>query len=188
MFLLQEPVFLNKRAPVKQFLLLMLLATSVAKGFAQEDSLLKAGYLRFPTIPPFTLLKADSTTITRDDLVRHKKTLVMFFSPGCDHCKHQTKDLLANMDKFKDVEILMATYQPMEEIQAFYNDFHLENYPNIKLGRDTKYFFVPFYKISNLPFLALYNNKGKLLTTFEGTTPVNKLLEGFKGEAYSKNN
>ena len=173
---------------MKKYVLFILLAVSVATGFAQEDSLLKAGYLRFPTIPPFTLLKADSSSITRDDLARHKKTLFMFFSPGCDHCKHQTKELLANIEKFKDVEILMATYQPMEEMQAFYNDFHLENYPNIRLGRDTKYFFPPFYKMNNLPFLALYNNKGKLLTTFEGTTGIDKLLEGFKGEAYSKAN
>ena len=188
MFLLQEPVFLKKRVPVKKYLLSILLAASVATGFAQDDSLMKAGYLRFPTIPPFSLLKADSTNLTREDLARHKKTLIMFFSPGCDHCKHQTKDLLANIDQFKDVEILMATYQPIEEMQTFYNDFHLENYPNIKIGRDTKYFFVPFYKISNLPFMALYNNKGKLLTTFEGTTAAGKLLEGFKGESYSQAN
>ncbi|MBE7174422.1 MAG: redoxin domain-containing protein [Williamsia sp.] len=167
---------------MKKYILFILLAASALRAAAQEDSLMKAGYLRFPTIPPFTLLKADSTSLTRDDLARHKKTIVMYFSPSCDHCKHQTKDLLDNMDKFKDVEILMASYQPMEEIQAFYNDFHLENYPNIKIGRDTKYFFVPFYKMNNLPFMALYNNKGKLLTTFEGTTKIDKLLEGFKGE------
>jgi hypothetical protein len=32
----------------------------------------------------------------------------------------------------------------------------------------------------NLPFLALYDKKGKLLTTFEGTTPVDKLIAVFK--------
>lgn len=178
----------EKKSPVKKYFLLILLAASVVKGFAQDDSLIKAGYLRFPTVPPFTLLRADSTTLTRDDLARHKKTLFMYFSPGCDHCKHQTKDLLSNIDKFKDVEIVLVTYQPMEEILTFYSDFHLENYPGIKLGRDTKYFFPPFYKMNNLPFMALYNSKGKLLTTFEGTTGIDKLLEGFKGEAYSKAN
>ena len=164
-----------------------MLALSVVKGLAQSDSL-KAGYLRYPTIPPFTLLKTDSTDLTRDDLTKHKKTMIMFFSPDCDHCKHQTKDMLANMDKFKDVEILMATYQPFEEMQAFYNDNHIANYPNIKMGRDTKYFFVPFYKMNSLPFLALYNSKGKLLTTFEGTTPIEKLTEAFRGDALSKAN
>lgn len=165
---------------MKKYILFLLLVISAVKGLAQGDSMLQAGYLRYPTIPPFTLLRPDSTDLTREDLPKHRKTMVMFFSPDCDHCKHQTKDMLANMDKFKDVEILMATYQPYEQMQAFYKDYHIEDYPNIKMGRDTKYFFVPFYKISSLPFLALYNNKGKLLTTFEGTTAVEKVAEAFK--------
>lgn len=172
---------------MKKYFVFILLVVAAVKGLAQSDSL-KAGYLRYPTIPPFTLMKTDSSSLTRDNLTKHRKTMIMFFSPDCDHCKHQTKDMLANMDKLKDVEILMATYQPFEEMQAFYNDFHIENYPNIKMGRDTKYFFVPFYKMNSLPFLALYNNKGKLLTTFEGTTPVEKLAEAFRGDAISKAN
>ena len=52
---------------------------------------------------------------------------------------------------------------------------------NIKMGRDTQFFFPPFYKIKNLPFMALYNSTGKLITTFEGTTPMKKLLDSFKG-------
>ena len=30
--------------------------------------------------------------------------MVMFFSPECDHCKHQTRDILEVSDKFKDIE------------------------------------------------------------------------------------
>lgn len=103
----------------------------------------------------------------------------MYFSPGCDHCRHQTDSLISNMKRFKDVQIVMATYQPMEDIRIFAQDYKLAEYPNIHIGRDEKYFLQPFYKILNLPFLALYDKKGKLLTTFEGTTPVEKLLEAF---------
>lgn len=149
-----------------------------ASAFSQDA--VKPGYLKFPKVPPFTLLKTDSTSLTRDDLAKNKKLLLMYFSPGCEHCMHQTDSLLANLNSLKDVEILMATYQPMNELADFSKKYKMDNYRNIKLGRDTKFFFAPFYKMHNLPFLALYDKKGRLLTTFEGSTPVNKLIAAFK--------
>jgi thiol-disulfide isomerase/thioredoxin len=138
-------------------------------------------FQRFPTIPPFKLLKGDSATyLTRDDIKKHHLTLIMCFSPECDHCKHQTEDLISAMDKFKDVEIVMATFQPLSEMKEFYRYYRIADYPNIKMGRDDKYVLPPFYKIRNLPFLALYDKKGNLITTFEGNQDVGKLLKAFK--------
>jgi cytochrome oxidase Cu insertion factor (SCO1/SenC/PrrC family) len=165
---------------VQKTLSLLILLLSVTTIMAQGDAS-QPGYKKFPTIPPFTLLNIDSTNITRDNLAKRKNTLIMVFSPSCDHCRHQTDSMLAHMDKLKNVEILMTTYQPLEELSTFYKEYQLAKYPNIKTGRDTHYFFVPFYKVANLPFMALYDEKGKLITTYEGTTSVQKLLQSFKG-------
>jgi thioredoxin-related protein len=141
----------------------------------------KPPYQRFPTVPPFKLLKVDSATfVTKEDIKKHHLTLIMCFSPECDHCKHQTKDIIAAMDKFKDIEIVMATFQPFAEMKEFYNNFHIADYPNIKMGRDEKYVLPPFYKIQSLPYLALYDKKGNLITTFEGNQKVDTLLNAFK--------
>src|SRR6202011_1998046 len=87
---------------------------------ATDPANAQAPFLRFPTLPPFHLLKLDSSTyLTKDDLKKHRRTLIMFFSPDCDHCKHQTEAILEVQDKFKDIEIVMATYQPFEEMKAF---------------------------------------------------------------------
>lgn len=139
-------------------------------------------YKRFPTIPPFKLLKVDSATfVTKDDIKKHHLTLIMCFSPECDHCKHQTEDLITDMNKFKDIEIVMATFQPFAEMKEFYRYYRIADYPNIKLGRDEKYVLPPFYKIKSLPFLALYDKKGNLITTFEGNQQVDKILKAFHG-------
>jgi hypothetical protein len=42
-------------------------------------------YKRFPTIPALELLRPDSTKFTKDDL-KKQNTLIMYFSPDCDHC------------------------------------------------------------------------------------------------------
>jgi hypothetical protein len=143
----------------------------------------KAPFQRFPTIPPFHLLKVDSASyVTKEDLKRHRRTLVMFFSPDCEHCKHQTESMLGSFAKFKNIEIVMATYQPFGEMKDFYEHYHLAEHPNIKIGRDEKFFFVPFYRIHNLPYLALYDKDGNLITTFEGTQKIETLMGAFNNK------
>ena len=168
----------DKIPTVKKLFLFFLITISVIHVSAQQGKSI-APAVRFPTIPPFTLLKADNTTLTREDLPKYKKTLFMYFSPTCDHCLLQTDSLLANMSKFKDIQILMATYEPLEAMKNFYDEKHIATYKNIQIGRDTKFFFPPFFKMNNLPFLAVYDDKGKLVTVFEGITKIPFLLEAF---------
>ena len=139
-----------------------------------------APFRRFPGIPPFDLLKTDSSShLTKESINLKHKTLLMFFSPECTHCQHQTEDMLAAIDSLKDIQIVMATYQPFEEMVAFNQKYGIEKYDNIKLGRDTKYFLPPYYRMKSLPFLALYDNRGNYITSFEGNQKVSKLLEAF---------
>jgi thioredoxin-related protein len=147
---------------------------------APDQTNLQAPYLRFPTLPPFHLLKLDSSTyLTKEDVKKNHRTIIMYFSPDCDHCKHQTESILADSKKFKDIEIIMATYQPFEELKEFNEHYRMAEHPNIKMGRDEKFFLPPFYKIRNLPYLALYDKKGNLVTTFEGTQKIDTILAAF---------
>lgn len=156
-------------------ILLMALALSAS---AQTDSIQPA-YKRYPTIPAFELLQLDSaTTLTKADLQK-KPLLLMFFSPDCDHCQHQTEDLLKDIDEFKNVQIVLASFQPMEQIRAFCEKYQLAKHPNIRVGRDTKYMLPPFFRMFNLPYLALYDRKGNLITTFEGNVKTARLMKEF---------
>jgi thioredoxin-related protein len=150
--------------------------------YAQMDSIdMNAPYRKNPGIPSFDLLKTDSSThLTRADINTKHKTIIMFFSPECTHCQHQTEDMIAAIDSLKDIQIVMATYQPFDEMVAFNQKYNIEKYSNIKLGRDIKYFFPPFYKMKSLPHLALYNNKGNYITSFEGNQKIAVLLEAFE--------
>ena len=93
----------------------------------------------------------------------------MFFSPECEHCKHQMQDILADFSKFKDIEIVMATFQPFDEMKTFYTYYRIADHSNILMGRDEKYLLPPFYRMQSLPFLALYDKKGSLLPALKET-------------------
>jgi len=148
---------------------------------AQTDSIPQPPYKRFPTAPPFRLLMTDSATYyTKADLPKKTPLLLIVFSPDCDHCKKETEDLLQNIDQFKKTQIVMATWLPFPDMKKFYDDFELSRYENIKVGRDISFIIPPFYNIRNLPFLALYDKKGNLITVAEGSLPMSRIIEYFK--------
>jgi len=165
---------------MKRLLVVLVIALSFQNLRAQATDPSQPAYLRFPTIPPFKLLKVDSTTwITKDDIKKNRRTIIIFFSPECEHCKHQMRDILADFDKFKDIEIVMATYQPFGEMRDFYNYFRIGDHPNIKMGRDEKYVLPPYYKMQSLPYIALYDKNGNYITHFEGNQKVETILTAF---------
>ena len=104
----------------------------------------------------------------------------MFFSPGCDHCIHQFEDMQKRMKDLKPYNIVMATYQPVEELDAFNRKYQIAKYPNIVTGRDANYFLPPFYQIRNFPYFAFYDKSGKLKGTFEGNMSVDNILKKLK--------
>jgi thioredoxin-related protein len=172
-------------------IIVLLLFFCCAKILAQDES--SPDYLRNPKLPEFALLKIDSATLTKESLLKDKQVLIILFSPQCGHCRLLTDSIVASIDFFKNIEILMTSFNPMDEMAAFYNEFHLSRYPNIKFGRDIKYFFTPFFDAEGYPFLALYNSKGKLITQFTGRVPVSEILSSFKIKAtnslkFAKNN
>ncbi|MDP4284249.1 MAG: redoxin domain-containing protein [Bacteroidota bacterium] len=149
-------------------------------GFSQNvDSIdNRPIYIRFPSIPEFTIYKApDSTAFTREDLHKRKATVIMVFSPDCGHCQNETNMLIKNINRFKNTQIIMVTYLPYSEMMKFYSIYKIANYPQITMGRDTKYFFPIFFKIQNLPSIFVYDKKGNFKQKFEGDVNPEKILE-----------
>lgn len=151
-------------------------------GFSQTPEAAKdtAVYLRFPTVPQFTVYKApDSTAFSRENLQRRKPLMLFIFSPDCSHCQHETESLIKNIDKFKNVQIVMITYLPYEEMMKFYETYQIAKYPQITMARDTKFFFPTFYKVQNLPSIFVYDKKGDFKKAFEGSVKIEDIAQEF---------
>lgn len=140
-----------------------------------------APYKKNPGLPPLQLLQVDSSTLGKKDLKKNLGTIIMYFSPTCTHCIHQTEDIIRQINDFQKIQIVMATYEPFNDMTEFYKKYNLAKYPNIKLGRDTKFLLPPYYRIKSFPFFALYDKSGKFITVIdESNVPVEKLLKPFK--------
>lgn len=161
------------------FLSLVLMFSSTA--FCQTTPAEKPVYLRYPVIPVFKTYQApDSTVFTQKNLKKGKATLFFIFSPDCGHCKRETELILANMGKFKNVEILMITYLPFSEMMAFYKHYRIDRYPQITMARDANFFFPVFFAVRNFPSMYFYDKKGKFKKFLEGDVRMNTMEDALK--------
>jgi thioredoxin-related protein len=148
-------------------------------GKGQADS--KPLYLQFPDIPPFTLTKVpDSSSFGKAALVKKKPVLIIYFSPDCDHCQQTTRQLIAQIDAFKDIQVIMASPLSYALIADFYTKYAIASYPNIVMGHDEKFFLGSFYRISEYPTMFLYNKKGRFIKKLEGSIELQQVADAFK--------
>ncbi len=149
-------------------------------SFSQTDST-QPPYKRFPTVPPIKILLSDSSTMyTKADIPKNKAVLLMLFSPDCSHCQHETEELIKHKAELKDVQIVMATLQPLSDMKAFVEHYKLTDLPNVVVGKDIYFFMPSFFNIHNLPFLAMYDKKGQLIGAFEGTIAIPAVAKVFE--------
>ena len=166
---------------MKRLVPLLLFALLSLTSFAQQDSSHLPPYKRFPTVPPFKLLRIDSTTyFTKNDLKKNEPVLIVLFNPDCDHCKHEIEQIIKDIDELKNVQIVLSTMMPFHLMKSFYENYELQRFDNITVGQDFQYILPSFYQIRFMPYLAMYDKRGNLLTTFEGTMKIEDLVNVFK--------
>ncbi|HUQ65637.1 MAG TPA: redoxin domain-containing protein [Flavitalea sp.] len=137
-------------------------------------------YKESKKLPDFEIQTAGNGVFKTAQIKKNAPVIIMFFSPGCDHCINQFESMKKRLGDFRKYQIIMPTYQPIEELAEFDKKYQLNKHPNIITGRDVNYFFPPYYEISNFPFLAFYDKNGKLLGVHEGNLSVDNILKNFK--------
>jgi len=161
---------------LKKLSALIILLVLAQLSWAQQDTSLL--YLRFPFVPSFKLTKiSDSTYFTKNDLKKNKPTIIMIFSPDCEHCQEETKALTANIQLFKKAQIVMSSPLEYSYLRKFYDEYGIAGYPQITMGRDPTYFLGTFYKVRSFPAIFVYDKKGNLITSFIGSVPVQQVAE-----------
>ncbi len=103
--------------------------------------------------------------------------MFFIFSPECGHCQRATEMIVKNMDKFKDIQILMISYFPLGEIRQFYNRYKLGRFSNVTVSRDTKFYFPTFFQVRNFPSYYIYDKNWNFRKFLEGDVTVATLAK-----------
>lgn len=147
---------------------------------AQEMKDPQPPYLRTKAIPEFKILQTDSSWFTKDQIPKNKAVVMIYFSPDCGHCQITSQQIVSDMDNLKNIFFIFASYHAVDAIKSFAHTYKLDQYSNVRLGRDPAYFIPSFYVVKSTPFMAVYGKNGKLLQAYDKGTDPETILQLLK--------
>ena len=164
---------------MKKIILFLIIVCCSSAAFCQYDT--TPPYLKTKLLPAFTLVSLDSASVFDQSVLQeNKNTIVMLFNPECEHCQDQLKMMLGMPELVSSVNVILTSTETLQKIKIFYDKFHLENYPLIHIGKDTKYFFGGFFKPKTVPVLAFYNKQNQLVYFSQGSVKKKEILDAIK--------
>ena len=130
-----------------------------------------------PNMPSFKLLLLDSVTVfDTKDIPGGKPSILIFFSPDCEHCQAETASILKNMDSLKNVNFYFITTDSIHQMKVFNGYYNLPRFSNITVGRDINYSFSSKFSGAVPPFSVLYDRHKMLRFLFNGETTASQFL------------
>jgi thioredoxin-related protein len=119
-------------------------------------------------LPPFQMVQPNGKIFKAQYLPMGKPIVIIYFSPDCDHCEKLMKEVLKHKTELKKASIAMVTHLPVQNVTAFVKKYKLNNETNFYVGTEgTTFFLKNYYKLVEMPFMALYTKNGDLVKTFE---------------------
>jgi hypothetical protein len=128
-------------------------------------------------IPPFNIQLVNGQQYKSTDLQKDQPLMIVYFDPDCDHCHEFSNELLKQINLFKDVQIVMITYVPLNQVKTYMAGSELGKQPGIKVGTEGTTFIVRyFYDVVQFPYVALHAKDGTLISTYESKVPAPDVL------------
>jgi thioredoxin-related protein len=157
----------------------VLLCMAVAWIACQEEKpmQIKTGMEGKP-LPAFNIQLLDSTSFIHSDNLPEGKNLVLFyFSPTCPYCRAQMRDMLNNIERFKDKELSILTNEDLKGANSFARYFKLYRFNNVIVGRDTGGIVLKTYRLRGVPFTVYFDKNKQLKALYAGRLRPNSFLQ-----------
>lgn len=151
------------------FTLLMLIYIIVRNNYKPTDE-------EFQTIPKFSFVDILTNNIySNQDIENGKQCLIIYFNSECENCQIEAEQMSINIDKFKNCQILMISYEPIEKIRAFREKYKL-SHQSVTFLKDSGFQFEDAFKNSSIPITFIYNKNKELVKQFKGEVKIETLL------------
>ena len=129
-------------------------------------------------IPKVNLQLVDSTTyMNTADIPSGQALVVIGFSPWCVHCQDLTRDIIHNIDQFKNIRIYYLTTASFNDMKLFYKGFKLARFSNIVMVKDTADRFLPYFKAPGVPYIVVFDSKKRVKLVVNGQSNAIRLAQ-----------
>ncbi len=131
------------------------------------------------TLPAFTFYTLnENKAIDRKALVPKGNIVLVFFDPGCSHCRNEISALGENFQHVKAATIYLISQQDRPLVREFMNSYgkKLQGKPKVHVLIDSRYEFLPKFYPRQYPAVYVYGEDRKLKTYLDGENPIAKVL------------
>ena len=104
-------------------------------------------------------------------------TILVFFSPDCDHCQREAQDIQSKIDAFKKYNLYFIAPGLPADIQLFAETYHLTGYENVIFTKADIQDVIRIFGPMSTPSFFIYSIKKRLVKKFDGETKVEEILK-----------
>lgn len=131
------------------------------------------------TIPSFTYYTLEGHKFSNKDLKDNSRLMIVYFNPLCEVCQREMKEILTNMDYFKNMQIVMVSPNSKEEIGNFVTEHNLSNFPQITVLHDVNDAFYKEFHAIGYPSLYLYDENKNLVEHFDSHADIREIKDAY---------
>ncbi|MBA4303471.1 MAG: hypothetical protein C0424_04525 [Sphingobacteriaceae bacterium] len=142
---------------------------------------------RLTELPKFSFPQMGSKgDVERSDL-RGGKTVVLYFSPDCEHCRALGKDIGMQLGRLRDIDFVFITRFDEADAVTYAREFKLWEQPNVYFGLDMNAAFYSYFGEMFIPSAYVFDAEGQLLQTLHQNAEVQDILDVYAGKRSDKN-
>jgi hypothetical protein len=154
---------------------LLLLMIAILSGCYSKNPE-KTG-LEGKSMPSFKILLADSSRYVDTKNIPTGRPIVLFYyGPNCPYSRAQIEEMIDNISIMKEIQFLIVTRAPFNQMKSFNAHYQLNRYDNIIAGVDSGSFITDFYKVTGVPFTVIFDKNKKLISAFTGKIYVKQII------------
>ena len=154
------------------FILLAAFLISACSQPKQEESNNDAGATE---LPPLMLTMLTGEKVMTSSLPGN--TILVFFSPDCDHCQREAQDIQSKIAAFKKYNLYFIAPGLPADIQLFAETYHLTGYENVIFTQADVQDVMRIFGPMSTPSFFIYSNEKRLVKKFDGETKVEEILK-----------
>lgn len=124
--------------------------------WAQDLS--KASIKKYNQLPKSVVIDLQNKKKVFKSLFNNNQpTVVMFFSPDCDHCEEELEKIQQERQNMKTINFIMISNRPLSLLKPFYKKHKLSNFKNINIYSDPSNLIARYYGIGSYPSMVIYD-------------------------------
>jgi peroxiredoxin len=139
------------------------------------------------SVPTFNFTKVTGQNFSNKQLIPTSNTVFIYFNSTCASCQYEAQGILENISSFKDTQFLFVSTEPIDIIKEFSCEYNLQNINQIIFLHDSLNIFSNRFDATSIPYLLIYNKKGKLLKKHKGQLNVSEILNVLNERNYLPN-